>query len=114
MIAQKSQSELDVIKSWIHFSDASNSLYHHLANQAFDFLDKRTNTVAAIHSLPEWKKRQEFVRKTLLDIVGPFPAKTPLNASITSTIVKEGYKVENIIYESQQGFYVTSSLFMPD
>jgi hypothetical protein len=112
--AQKSQSELDVIKSWIHFSDASNSLYHHLASQAFDFLDKRTNTVAAIHSLPDWKKRQEFVRKTLLDIVGPFPAKTPLNPRITRTIVKDGYKVEHIVYESQPGFYVTSSFYIPN
>ena len=112
--AQKSPSELDVVKSWIHFSDASNSLYHHLAGQAFDLLDKRSNTVAGIRSLPEWKKRQEFVRKTLLDIVGPFPAKPPLNARVTNTVVKDGYKVENIIYESQPEFYVTSSLFIPD
>ncbi|MEO8962730.1 MAG: acetylxylan esterase [Ginsengibacter sp.] len=112
--AQKSPGELDVIKSWIHFSDASNSLYHHLASQAFDFLDKRSNVVAAIHSLPEWKKRQEFVRKTLLDIVGPFPAKTALNPRIAETIVKDDYKVEHIIYESQPGFYVTSSLYIPN
>jgi dienelactone hydrolase len=112
--AQKSPGELDVIKNWIHFSDASNSLYHHLASEAFDFLDKRTNTITAIHALPDWKRRQELVRKTLLDIVGPFPAKTPLNPRITNTIVKDGYKVENIIYESQPGFYVASSLFIPD
>ena len=112
--AQKVQAELDVIKSWIRFSDAPNALYHHLAGQAFELLDKRTNTIAAIHSLPDWKKRQEFVRKTLLDIVGPFPAKTPLNPRVTGIIVKEGYKVENIIYESRPGFYVTSSLFIPD
>ncbi|MEO9003485.1 MAG: acetylxylan esterase [Ginsengibacter sp.] len=112
--AQKSPGELDVIKSWIHFSDASNSLYHHLASQAFDFLDKRSNVVAAIHSLPEWKKRQEFVRTTLLDIVGPFPAKTPLNPRIAETIVKDDFKVEHIIYESQPGFYVTSSLYIPN
>ena len=112
--AQKSQNELNVIKSWIHFTDASNSLYHHLASQAFNFLDKRTNTVAAIHSLLDWKKRQEFIRKALLDIVGPFPAKTSLNSRVTRTIIKDGYKVENIIYESYPGFYVTSSLFIPD
>ena len=112
--ALKAQSELDVIKSWIHFSDASNSLYHYLAGQAFDFLDQRAKAVAAIHSLPDWKKRQQLVRKTLLDIVGPFPAKTPLNSKITGSTIKEFYRVENIIYESQPEFFVTSSLYIPN
>jgi hypothetical protein len=110
----QTQNDLNIIKSWIHFSDAPNSLYQHLASQAFDFLNKRTNTVAAIHSLSDWKKRQEFARETLLNIVGPFPTKTPLNPRITNTILKDGYKVENIIYESQPGFFVTSSLFIPN
>ena len=48
------------------------------------------------------------------DIIGPFPEKTPLNAKITGTVKKDSYKVENIIYESLPGFYVTSSLFIPD
>src|SRR5665647_2356876 len=112
--AQKTENELNVIQSWIHFSDAPNSLYHHLAGEAFNFLDKRANNIAALHSLSDWEKRQELVRKTLLDIVGPFPAKTSLNAKTVATIVKDGYKMENIIYESQPGFYVTSSLFIPD
>ena len=29
-------------------------------------------------------------------------------------VSKEGYTVEHIVYESQPGFYVTSSLFIPD
>ncbi len=111
----KAQNEYDVIqKGWIRFSDAPNSLYHHLANQAYDLLDKRAKTIHGIHSLPDWQKRQQWVHKTLMDIAGPFPEKTPLNAKIVNTIKKDGYKVEHIIYESQPGFYVTSSLFIPD
>ena len=96
--AQKAQNQLDVIQSWIHFSDAPNSLYHHLAGEAFNFLDARATKIASIHSLPDWRKRQDMVHKTLLDIVGPFPAKTSLNAKTVATIVKDGYKMENIIY----------------
>lgn len=112
--AAQAKNDLDVIKNWIRFSDAPNALYHHLAGQAFALLDKRAGNVAAIHTLPDWQKRQEFVRKTLLDIVGPFPAKTPLYPNITRTIVKDDYKVEHIVFESQPGFYVTSSLYIPD
>ncbi len=110
----KAQDDLHVLQDWIHYSDASNSLYHHLAGQAFGMLDKRSAAIAQLHSLPAWQKRQQQIRKTLLDIVGPFPAKTPLNARIVKEIDKSGYKIQHIIYESQPGFYVTSSLFIPD
>jgi hypothetical protein len=47
------------------------------------------------------------------EIIGPFPEKTALNAKVTSIVKKNGYSVENIIYESLPGFYVTASLFVP-
>lgn len=107
--------ELDVIKNkWLQFSDAANSLYHYLAQQSYDRLAKRSDQVAALKSLSDWQERQQFVRKTLLEIVGPMPEKTPLNAKILRVIEKDGYKVEHIVYESQPKFYVTSSLFIPN
>ncbi|MGH2642757.1 MAG: alpha/beta hydrolase, partial [Chitinophagaceae bacterium] len=66
------------------------------------------------HTLADWKQRQKWVKKTLMDIVGSFPEKTPLDARIMNTVREEGYTIENIIYESQPGFYVTSSLFIPN
>ncbi len=116
-------NELDVIHSqgaggkdniWIHFSDASNSLYHYLAGQAYPLLEKRAREVNGISSLNDWKKRQAWLRKTLEDVAGTFPPKNPLNAKIIRTIKKEGFRVEHIVYESQPGFYVTSSMFIPD
>ncbi len=107
------QDKLNVISGWIHFTDASNSLYHHLAGEAYDLSEKRSSKIDGLHSLPDWQGRQSEVRKTLLDIVGPFPGKTPLNARITKTLDEDDYTQENIIYESQPGFYVTSTLFIP-
>ena len=116
-------NELDVIHSsgaggkdniWIEFSDAPNSLYHYISGQAYPLLEKRANAVAGLRTLADWQKRQEWLRKTLKDVVGPFPPKSPLNAKITRTIIKDGFKVEHIVYEAQPGFYVTSSMFIPD
>lgn len=110
----RAQNELDVIKNdWLEFTDAPNSLYHYIAGQAYGMLSARSNEIAAISSLPEWQQRQKKVRETLFDIVGPFPKKTPLNARIVRKIEKDGFRVEHIIFESQPGFYVTSSLFVP-
>lgn len=109
----KAQQELDVIRNWIHFSDAPNSLYHHLAGQVYELMDKRSEAVAALGSLKNWQNRQQWLHKTLAEIVGPFPAKTPLQAKVTRVINKDGYRLENILYESRPGFYVTASLFIP-
>jgi dienelactone hydrolase len=108
------QNELNVIKNnWLKYSDAPNSLYHHLTGEAYGLLKKRAENVASINSLAEWQQYQQKMRQTLLDIIVPFPAKTPLNAKSVRKIDKGSYIVEHIIFESQPGFYVTSSLFIP-
>ena len=112
--SMNAQKELDVIHdNWLLFSDAPNSLYNHLTGQAYVLLAKRDSEIAGISSLPGWQKRQDFIRSTLNDVVGPFPEKTPLNAKIIRTVTKDAFRVEHIVYESQPGFYVTSSLFIP-
>jgi hypothetical protein len=113
----KAQKEFDEIRGtqhWIQFSDATNSLYHYIAGQAYAYLDKRSDKISRIHSLPEWQQRQEWIRNTLRSVVGPFPAKTALHARVTQSIEKDGYRLEDILFESQPGYYVTSSLFIPD
>ncbi len=116
----KAQESLDVIRgessnnSWLHFSDAPNSLYHHLAGQAFEQLEHRSVSINEMGSADDWQRRQEHLKEVLMDITGPYPEKTPLNATVTRTIQKDDYKVEHIVYESRPGFFVTSSMFIPD
>lgn len=113
-VRMSAQNELDVVKNnWLQYSDVQNSLYHYLADQAIKILEKRSEEVSGITTLAGWQTRQEYIRETLMEIVGPFPEKTPLNAKITGTIEKENFSVEHIIFESQPGFYVTSSLYIP-
>jgi len=113
-IKMYAQNELDVIRnSWIEHSDAPNSLYHYITGQAYDLLRKRADAVSAINSLTAWQERQKYIKETLLKIVGPFPEKSPLNAKILRTVEKDGYRIEHIVFESQPGFYVTSSMFIP-
>ena len=40
--------------------------------------------------------------------------RTPLNAKVTGTIRREGYRVEKVIFESQPKHFVTALLFLPD
>lgn len=111
------QNELKVLGAgngkWLEYTDAPNALYHHLAAQAYSHLSQRGKAVAAISSLPDWQERQRWIKQKLLEIAGPFPEKTPLNAKVMRVLKKETYRIEHIVFESQPGFYVTSSLFIP-
>jgi len=103
----------EVRGQWMRYTDASNALYHHLSAQAYQRLEKRAEAVSQLTTQAQWRQRQKNVRSTLRDIVGPFPKKTPLRAQVVDTLNKDGYRVENLLYQSQPGFYVTASLFVP-
>jgi len=110
----QAQNELDVIRgNWLQYKDSPNALYHHLSSEAYNLLEQRSQKISGIQSLEDWKKRQDWIRNTLMEVMGPFPEKTPLNAKIIRTLDKGYYKAEHIIFESQPGFYVTSTLFVP-
>lgn len=68
-----------------------------------------------IANLEDWKRRRPEVRRRLLDMLGldPMPARTPLNARITGEFQRDGYRVQNIVFESRPRLYVTGNLYLP-
>lgn len=108
------EEHLSVLSRWMRWTDAPNTLYHHLAGQAVQLLEERAVRVATLKTEEQWLKRQQEIRQTLMEIVGPFPERTPLNPRIVEVLHKDGYRVEKLIYESQPNYYVTACLFIPD
>ncbi|MCE9528370.1 MAG: acetylxylan esterase [Planctomycetales bacterium] len=53
------------------------------------------------------------VRDKIRQSFGPNPERTPLNAKITGTVERDGYKIEKIIFDSRPGFLVTGNLYLP-
>jgi hypothetical protein len=93
------QEELSVISSWEKWTDAQNMLYHNISYQAFQHLNDRTAKIETLKTEGQWLKRQKEVKQILMQIVGPFPEKTPLNPKTSATIKKNGYRLEKIIFE---------------
>ena len=106
--------QFPVLDRWLKYSDKENVLYHHLSNQAMKFLKKRSAEIAKLSTQEQWKEKQKNIKEKLMKIVGPFPAKTPLNARTVETIKKKGFTVEKVTFESQPKFYVTACVFIPD
>lgn len=110
----RADENLDVLAKWLQYSDVRNALYHHLAAMAYDSLTARKEKISLLQSKEDWQIRQQHVRRTLQEIAGPFPEKTPLNARIVGVLRRPQFHVEKIIFESQPHFYVTGCLFIPE
>jgi len=69
--------------------------------------------VASVRTVDELKAKQAAWRAYWLDALGEMPARTPLNARVVSRAEYDGFRLENIIFESQPGVYVTAHLALP-
>ncbi len=76
--------------------------------------------VAAARAIPTTRaeldadrgRRKSILMKSLgLD---PMPARTPLNAKITGSVQRQGYRIEKLVFESRPGFFVTAHVYVPD
>ncbi len=78
-------------------------------------LARREKTIAGIHSVADAERRKEFVRKSLLELIGGLPGYNgPLNPRITGRIQSGNFTIEKVIFESLPGFYVTADLYRPN
>jgi hypothetical protein len=112
--AQDQPENLEVLDNWVRWSNAHNLQELYLYEQACNYLDIREDEIAKLKTKSDWQKRQHHVRKILMELVGPFPERTPLNPMITGVIQKQGYRFEKVIYESMPDYHVTGCLFIPD
>ena len=78
-------------------------------------LQAREDAIAKIRSVAEAERRKQWVRETLLSLIGGLPDYNgPLNPRITGRIQAEHYTIEKVIFESLPGFYVTGDLYRPN
>ena len=82
----------------------------HIVDQMFE---KRSATLAKLRTSDDWERRAEFVRQRIVDWTGPLPERTPLNAKTTGRIIRDGYVVEKVLFESRPGFVVSANLYLP-
>jgi hypothetical protein len=57
---------------------------------------------------------QTRLRQKVLDSIGGLPDRTPLHPQVVGTVLRPGYRVEKVVFQSQPKHYVTALLFLPD
>lgn len=74
---------------------------------------RRQEALAAIRTPPQAKRYRDHVRRAIRRSFGPFPGKTPLNASVLKTSDFGEFIVDHVLYESRPGFMVSANLYLP-
>ena len=78
-------------------------------------LQQRAKAVSEIHTKADAERREQWVRKQMLDGMGDLPHyKGSLDARVTSQIRASSYTIEKVIYESLPGLYVTANVYRPN
>ncbi len=91
----------------------SEPVYAYYLGAALRALDRRDSAIARLTTRAAWEEHQRIVRRKLYDLVGPLPARTPLEARTTGALEKPGYRLEKVVFASAPGRYVTAVLLVP-
>jgi cephalosporin-C deacetylase-like acetyl esterase len=95
-------------------NDARDQLIRQLDLRAFAMLEQRAKTVAAITTREAADKRRNEVRAKVLRAMGGLPdQRGPLNAKVSGTLERDGFRIEKVTFESLPGFVVTANLYLP-
>jgi dienelactone hydrolase len=91
-----------------------------------DDMMSRYLRVAAQRRFNDWKERyeqlktpeqieeyQKNLREKFIEAIGGLPERTELNPLVTGVVLRDGYRVEKVIFESRPKHYVSSLLFLP-
>ena len=88
-------------------------MYTYLKGLAFSALDRRDADFEKLKTVEQQQAWQQGRRETFLAALGGFPERTPLNAKVTGQLTYADYRAEKITFESQPGFVVTATLYLP-
>ena len=94
--------------------DYSRDLERYLVRLANDARERRKRVINAISTPQEVLDRQQLVVRELWKMLGGAPARTPLNAQVTGTVQRPGYRIEKLTFESRPKLFVTANLYVPD
>lgn len=88
-------------------------LEKYLRQQAFAAIDRRTAAFEDLQSQAECREWQAARREFSLRQIGGLPERTPLNPKVVARLTGEGYRVENVMFESRPDFHVSANVYLP-
>ena len=96
------------------YYDVEGQLPEYIKKRAKQDFLKQDAEKQSYRTKEDFVRRRDRIRKFYLDSIGKLPEqKCPLNPICTATLARGTYQVQNIIFQSRPGFYVTANLYTP-
>ena len=81
--------------------------------QARRLHEDRRKRLAAVKTRKQAELYRYAVSEKIARAFCPFPEKSPLNARVTGVTEFPRFRIENLVFESRPGFFVTANLYVP-
>jgi dienelactone hydrolase len=94
----------------MHLPDMFDDYLH---NRILKMLEKERDEWKQVHSRSAWELFRDSRLQALRTALGKFPDKCPLETRVTSEYNGDGYRRQNIVFQSQPGVWVTANLYLP-
>lgn len=88
-------------------------LPNYLASLARDAYELRNKALAQVTTPADVRARQAWARRTLWELIGGQPERTPLDTKQAGGFNRSGYRLEKLSYESRPGLRVPANLYIP-
>lgn len=88
-------------------------LHAYLMDKVYQALDRRKAKYEAVETPEQIAAYQKRVREFFFEQIGELPSRSPLNARVVGRQERDGYRIEQVIFESQPRHFVTAILYLP-
>ncbi len=105
--------DLTCLKSEVDGTGQRVTWYQNLQKEAYAALDRRSEKVAKLKTTDQILAYQKSLREFMIQQLGGFPIRNPLNGQVVGQLERNGYRIEKVIFESQPNHHVTGNLYVP-
>jgi cephalosporin-C deacetylase-like acetyl esterase len=88
-------------------------LLAHLASRLNAHAERWDREREGIRTAAALEQRNRFVRAKFVEMLHGYPERTPLHPVVARVAHRDGYRVENVMFESRPNFFVTGNLYVP-
>jgi len=93
--------------------DLSSMFDSYLHGRILKMLEKERDGWNQVRSRSDWERFRDPRLQALRTALGKFPPRCPLGTQVTSEFRGNGYRRQNIAFQSQPGVWVTANLYLP-
>lgn len=88
-------------------------LDRHIRRRTRDILEAERRARDEIQTRADWERFGDPRLKALAASLGDFPERSPLQTRVTKEFAGQGYRRQDLAYQSRHGLWVTANLYLP-